>query len=137
MTAGDSKDLEPIIVVATEFEAQTKAAILESEGISCKVITKAPSWTGLVPLSSSAVGAAIIVSPQDLEKAKELLKSRIEDSVDLDWDEVDVGEREDSLPLTPVGHMPILAKIAFTIVLLSVLLSVLVGLLGLVLGFVF
>lgn len=133
MTAADSKDREPAIVVATEFEAQTKAAILESEGINCKVILKAPVWTGLIPLSSSSQGAAILVNPQDLERAKELLKNRIEDSVDLNWDEVDVGEREDSLPLTPVGRVEPLARFAFFLILLLAF----IGLLGLVLGFIF
>lgn len=121
MTTGDLQGLEPVIIVGTEFEAQTKAAVLDSEGIICKVITTTPSWTGSISLNASSPGTAILVHPQDLERAKEILKNTAQDSVDLDWDEVDVGEREDSLPLTPVGRKAPLAKIALTIILLSIL----------------
>ena len=56
-----------------------------------------------------------------------MLEQRIDDSVDLDWDEVDVGEREDSLPLSPAGSKELLTRIALTIIVLSIL----AGLLGL------
>ena len=62
-----------------------------------------------------------MVKPEDLERAKEILDNCVADSVDLDWDEVDVGEREDYLPVGPVGRVPRLAKIALTIFLLSLL----------------
>lgn len=133
MTSSDFQGLEPVVVVSTEFEAQTKAAVLESEGIVCRVITLTPAWTGSMNLSSSWQGTAVLVKPQDFEMAKQLLKKRVDDSVDLDWDEVDVGEREDSLPLTPVGRKELLARFAFFVILLSAF----IGLLGLVLGFIF
>ena len=120
MTDTDYQGLEPVAVVDTEFEAQTKAAVLESEGIDCRVITHTPSWSGSVNLSSSQHGSVVLVKQLDLERAKELLKKRVDDSVDLDWDEVDVGEREDSLPLTLLGRLPLLAKLALTIFLLSI-----------------
>ncbi len=122
MTTTDYQGLEPVVVAATEFEAQTKAAVLESEGIVCRVISEAPTWTGSIPLSASRSGAVILVRPQDLDRAKEILEKRVEDSVDLDWDEVDVGEREDSLPLTPVGRKAPLARIALAVILISLLL---------------
>jgi len=121
MTSSDYQGLEPVAVVATEFEAQTKAAVLDSEGIECKVITASPAWTGSLSLSSSFNGAAVVVKPEDLDRAKAILENCVADSVDLDWDEVDVGEREDYLPVGPVGRVPRLAKIALTIFLLSLL----------------
>ena len=121
MTSSDFQGLEPVVVVSTEFEAQTKAAVLESEGIDCRVITQTPAWTGSITLGSSLQGTAVLVKPQDLERAKAILDNCVADSVDLDWDEVDVGEREDYLPVGPVGRVPRLAKIALTIFLLSLL----------------
>lgn len=132
MTSTEFQGLEPVAVVATEFEAQTKAVVLESEGIECRVITHTPAWTGSITLSSSWQGTAVMVKPEDLERAKVLLDNCVADSVDLDWDEVDVGEREDSLPLGPAGRMPFLAKIALTIFLLSLLL----WLLGIGIGYI-
>lgn len=121
MTSSDFQGLEPVVVVSTEFEAQTKAAVLDSEGIDCRVITQTPAWTGSITLGSSLQGTAVLVKPEDLERAKAILDHCVADSVDLDWDEVDVGEREDYLPVGPVGRVPRLAKIALTIFLLSLL----------------
>ncbi len=52
----------------------------------------------------------------------------VADSVDLDWDEVNVGEREDDLPLRPVGQMPLLAKVAFAVAAVLILLTLLLSL---------
>ena len=43
--------------------------------------------------------------------------------VDLDWDEVDVGERDDDLPLTPVNRMPLLARIGFAVAVAVLILT--------------
>ena len=60
----------------------------------------------------------------DLERARAALEKNTSDSVDLDWDEVDVGEREDHLPLTPVNRMPLLARIGFALAVAVVVLTV-------------
>ena len=116
-------DLEQIAQTETEFEAQTKAAILRGEGIDCTVISNAPSWTGQMPVSPTGRGAFVLVKRQDVDQARKLLEQRIDDSVDLDWDEVDVGEREDSLPLRPVDHMPLPVRIALVLIGLVVFTS--------------
>ena len=108
-------DLTPVTTVETEFEAETKAAVLRSNGIDATVIVNNPSWTGQLSISPSARGASVLVRREDLTQARQLLEQAIEDSVDLDWDEVDVGEREDDLPLRPVNRMPILAMVGFAV----------------------
>ncbi len=125
MTQIDDNANDPIQVAttATEFEAQTKAAVLEAEGITCRVVSNAPSWTGQIPLSPSGAGAVVLVAAADADRAGDILKDRIADSVDLDWDEIDVGEREDSLPLRELGSMPLAAKIAATVVALVLIAS--------------
>ena len=107
----------PALVVSTptEFEAQTKAALLRDEGIEATVQPVAPSWTGQVSISPGSRGASVWVRSADLDRARAVLESRIADSVDIDWDEVDVGEREDSLPLTPVGRMPLLIRVGLAL----------------------
>ena len=107
----------PALVVSTptEFEAQTKAALLRDEGIDAMVQPVAPSWTGGVSISPASRGASVWVRAADLDRARAVLETRIADSVDLDWDEVDVGEREDSLPLTPVGRMPLLIRVGLAL----------------------
>ena len=117
MTPIDDHATEPVPVAtaATEFEAHTKATVLEAEGINCRVLSNAPSWTGQVPLGPTGAGSVVMVAAADVDRARDILKDRIADSVDLDWDEIDVGEREDTLPLRAVGSMPLSAKIAATV----------------------
>ncbi len=107
----------PALVVSTptEFEAQTKAALLRDEGIDATVQPGAPSWTGHLSVSPGGGGSSVWVRAADLDRARTLLQTRIADSVDIDWDEVDVGEREDSLPLTPVGRMPLLIRVGLAL----------------------
>ncbi len=121
-------DMAVVAITATEFEAQTKAAVLRSEGIDCTVTHNAPSWTGHVSISPTAWGVTVWVCQRDLKSAQGVLQQAIADSVDLDWDEVDVGEREDQLPLRPVGQMPWLAKLAFAVAAALILLTVLLAL---------
>ncbi len=122
-------DLEPIAETATEFEAQTKAAVLRAEGIECAVVHNAPSWTGQMSLSPTGRGAFVLVKHQDVDRARKILQQRIDDSVDLDWDEVDVGEREDALPLRPINGMPLPAKIAAALIALMLLAGLIVAVL--------
>ena len=135
MTQIDDNASDPVQVAttATEFEAQTKAAVLEAEGINCRVVSNAPSWTGQIPLSPSGAGAVVLVAAADADRARDILKDRIADSVDLDWDEIDVGEREDTLPLRPLGSMPMPAKIATAVTALILIASVIGGIIMMIL----
>ncbi len=126
MTADDPT---VVVRVPTEFEAQTIATILRSGGIEASVFTDAPSWTGQIPISPSARGSAVVVRRADLQRAQAILRESEQDSVDLDWDEVDVGEREDDLPLGTVGRMPVPARVAAALAAALLLISALVGIL--------
>ncbi len=117
----------PALVVSTptEFEAQTKAALLRDEGIDVTVQPAAPSWTGHLSVSPGGGGSSVWVRAADLDRARTLLETRIADSVDIDWDEVDVGEREDMGPLSPVGRILRLIKVGLTLLIAAILLYVL------------
>ncbi len=109
---------EALAVVAmadSEFEAEAKAEVLRARGLKAMVTRNAPSWTGHASISPTARGASVLVYQEDLERATAMLKQVIADSVDIDWDEIDVGEREDDLPLHKVNRMPILAMASFAV----------------------
>ncbi|MHC5008738.1 MAG: hypothetical protein ACYTGF_15410 [Planctomycetota bacterium] len=108
-------DLTVVATADSEFEAETKAEVLRARGLKVMVAGNAPSWTGGLSISPTARGASVLVHRDDLERATELLKQVIADSVDIDWDEVDVGQREDDLPLQKVGRMPIPAMVSFAV----------------------
>ncbi len=78
----------------SEFAAQTKAAVLQDEGIEAFVFPAERSWTGGLAIAPSGGGVPVWVRKSDLERAKGALTRVIADSVDLNWDEVDVGEPE-------------------------------------------
>ncbi len=120
-----TSDLAVVTTVATEFEAEAKAAVLRARGIETMVIRNAPSWTGHMSISPTAIGASVLVHREDLERARSLLKQTIADSVDIDWDEVDVGEREDDLPLHKVNRMPIPAMASFAVAVAIIAVTVL------------
>ena len=110
-----AQDLAVVATAESEFEAETKAEVLRARGLKAMVTRNAPAWTGFLSISPRARAAAVMVYREDLERATEMLKQVIADSVDIDWDEIDVGEREDDLPLHKVNRMPILAMASFAV----------------------
>jgi hypothetical protein len=110
-------DLAVVVTAASEFEAEAKAEVIRARGIEATVTRNAPSWTGHASISPTAFGASVLVHREDLERARALLEQVISDSVDIDWDEIDVGQREDDLPLHKVSRVPPLAKVSFAVAL--------------------
>ena len=131
MTDPATSDLAEVFHAETEFEAHTRAATLHEEGIDAMVIAAAPNWTGQVAISESARGAGVWVRREDETQAMAILQGAAEASVDLDWDDVDVGEREDSLPLSSTNLPPLPARIAFAVIAFMVMLVLLTGLMSL------
>ncbi len=132
MTADKSNEPAIVVRVPSEFEAHTITAILHEAGIEATVTPGAPAWTGQIALSPSSQGSAVVVRSADLRRARTVLDESDRDSIDLDWDEVDVGDREDNLPLTPVGRMPIPAKIAAALAAAILIVTALLGVLLLI-----
>jgi hypothetical protein len=111
MTGASHEDrLVTLLQAKTEFEANMTVAVLADAGIEAFAFGGA---YGALPLSSRLMRVPVQVRESDLDAAKAALASNVSDSVDLDWDEVDVGEREDGLPLRTPGRMPLAAKIAY------------------------
>ncbi len=121
MTESDPDALETLRTVNSEFEAHTLVAVLREEGIEAHVFA---AMHASLPLGQRRFGVPVQVRRADLERARAALEKNATDSVDLDWDEVDVGEREDQLPLTPVNRMPLLARIGFAVAVAVVVLTV-------------
>ncbi len=124
MTHDDEQsDLARAARTATEFEAHAKAAVLHEEGIDAKVICDSPTWTGQISLGHNEYNASVWVRREDLEAAEQLLKQTIADSVDIDWDDVNVGQPEEESSGEYSQSMPATAKFAFIVTLIVVLLG--------------
>ena len=119
----DQSDLARVAQTATEFEAHAKAAVLHEEGIDAKVICDSPTWTGQIGLGHHESIASVWVRREDLEAATVALAQNVADSVDIDWDDIDVGQPEDESNGEYRPEMPAMAKFAFIVTLIVVLLG--------------
>lgn len=88
----------------TEWQAEVIAASLRERGVTARVM--GGYLAGL--RAEAPAGATVMVRAGDLERARALLAEVRSASIDIDWDEVDVGESEESLEArtrcTRCGH---------------------------------
>jgi hypothetical protein len=121
-----SDDLVTLTTRPTEFEANTLVAVLQEAGIEAFAF----GIPALTPLGMRIGGCPVQVRQADLDRAKRAISQNVADSVDIDWDEVDVGQREDNLPLSNRSGMPWLARVGATIVAVIVVGMIIAFLLG-------
>lgn len=108
-------DLVTLVVKNTEFEAQALVAALADEGIEARAF-----GVGILAGMGMRVGGCPVqVRQADLERARAALSGVIADSVDIDWDDIDVGRREDNLPLTQERRMPLPVMLGFLVAMLA------------------
>lgn len=91
--------LEPVCDAAGPGEAHIIASMLRENGIEAFVFDTAAQtlqWDAPRIINPYLVH----VQHADIERAQKLITANREASVDLDWDEVDVGE-----PLDEIGHV--------------------------------
>jgi hypothetical protein len=98
--AADPDILVPLTSARTEFEGQTIAAALEADGIPAKVFATSANmlqWEG-----GYTDPIKVMVRRRDLERAAASVKRTRQESVDIDWSEVNVGIGEgDGYPVCP------------------------------------
>jgi hypothetical protein len=98
MTPHQSPD-DPIVLAQTqtEFEARTIVVALEAEGVRSYIA----GGDAAVVLGMGSAGAAwgqpfrVMVRRDESERARAALSRHLAESVDIDWDSVDVGEMEE------------------------------------------
>ena len=119
---------EPAVLITarSSIEAHSIVALLAEAGVEASALDAAHLAAG-TPLAEGAHRVPVHVRADELERAREILETNLADSVNIDWETLDVGERGDTLPLRTPGRMPLPARIAFVI-------TVLVALTGLVAG---
>jgi hypothetical protein len=118
----DQDELATLLTAVTAFEAHTIVSVLKEAGVEAVAYDDGAATLGFV---AGVAGVPVQVRAHELERAKAVLKANVADSVDIDWDEVELGEREDALPLGTPGHMPIPARFAFACAVLAALLGLL------------
>jgi hypothetical protein len=87
----DPDILVDLTTALNDFEAQVIVQALEAQGIPARAFTAATSM--LQWQIAPGHGVRISVRRRDLDAARAALRAIRADSVDLDWDEVDTGDR--------------------------------------------
>lgn len=118
--SGDD-DLVTVTSCASEFEAATKVAVLQDAGIEAFAFG---SVHASLPLGQKFLSVPVQVRLADVERARAALDDNRKNAPSIDWDSVDVGEREDALPLKPVGRMPLAALVGYLTAIVFILVTV-------------
>jgi len=112
----DHDVLQTVAEAETEFEAHTIATVLKEAGIEAFVFGQ---LSHTLPMGKIFTQVPVQVRADDVDRAREALQQRQEDSVDLDWDEIDVGQREDHVPLSSEQAIPAFMKVVIFFILLA------------------
>ena len=130
-TTPNVEDPVVIAVVTTSFEAHAIATWFRERGIPADA--RGPDSAPAVPWSRKPEHVAIVVSAAHAEEARALREAEFDADDAIEWEAVDVGEREDDLPLTPARHIPGPAKftawVGIAVLIISAVALVLVVLL--------
>lgn len=111
-------DLVVLTSAASEIQASLYASILTSNGIDA--IGPNAAATTLRWEVSSTDPYRVYVRREDFDRAKAVLARERADSVDLDWDEIDVGEGEEGTLPAPDPERRVSIPWGWLIVLLLV-----------------
>lgn len=108
----------PVVValVADGVGAGVIAAHLQGAGIEARIVEPARLGAGFASRASGRV--PVVVPAGSAEAARTLLAAELDD---VAWDEVDVGERLDALPLRRPGRIPALAWVGALVVAVMLL----------------
>jgi hypothetical protein len=121
--------LETLLVATSEFAANAIVIVLNDAGIEARAFGTIQGGLGLaLGADPSHWGTPVQVRSCDLERARQTLDQARQDSIDIDWDAVDLGTFTETTA-TPSSGMPLAAKIAFAATLLAILLMLLSGIL--------
>lgn len=115
---GDPDDLVTLTTAEMQFQAGIIVAVLEEAGIKAFAFG---ALNALYPISQRVTPVVVQVRQADLDKAREALKQNVADSVDIDWDSVDVGEPEEAAPAKLRGVMPLVPRLGFFAAVLAIL----------------
>jgi hypothetical protein len=117
---GSPDELVTLTTAGSEFEAAAIVATLSEAGIDA-VSYGALQSTAFAPLASNV---PVQVRRADLERAERALQQNIADSIDIDWDSVDVGEPDQPLEQLGLSAGPVLAMLGFVVAILLVVITI-------------
>ena len=93
-----SDKMVELITVANEPIAKFMGSLLEQEGLTCTVLPSAHGVHGASVHYGRMIATYVISVPSsEYAFARAVIEQAQEDSIDIDWDEVQLGEPVDAL----------------------------------------
>ena len=125
----DDDHLETLLVATSEFAANAIVVVLADAGIDACAFGMIQGGLGF-PLGHHLTGwgTPVQVRASDLENARRALDQARRDSLDIDWDSVELGEPE-GIPAPKTTGMPIPARFASVVTAIMVLVLLAVAIL--------
>ncbi len=128
--SADPDQLVTLTTATSEFTAHLLLAILEDAGIDAFTFGSTGTTLGVTGQSTNPRwGVPVQVRRRDLDRARSTLQANRRDSVDIDWDMVDVGAEVQGTG-QHAGGPPVAARfawmVAVTLVLIGLIAAVIV-----------
>jgi len=125
----DPDQLVTITTATSEFTAHILIAVLEDAGVQAFTFGSTGTTLGVAGQSTNPRwGAPVQVRRSDLDTARDILLANRRDSIDIDWDQVDVGTESRIDDGSTQDGPPLLARagwlVAVTLVVLGLLLAI-------------
>ena len=115
------------MTVPSEFEANLLAIVLRDNDIEAFVFGSSASGIG-VPFSGGTIGIPLQVRQDDVDKAAQVLAANKRNSIDIDWDELELAGSDVEVYKPTTMRFP--AKLAFTVTAFVLLAGILFHLLS-------
>ena len=116
--------LETLLVATSEFAANAIVVVLADAGIEAKAFGSIQGGFGLaIGCNTAGWGTPVQVRSCDVVEAQRVLDQAKQDSIDIDWETVELGTFEGTTA-KPSRGLPIAVKVAFLATALTVLAGV-------------
>ena len=126
MTSEDPDQLVTITMATSEFTAHILIAILDDAGIEAMSFGSTGTTLGVTgQIANPRWGVPVQVRRRDADAAKAVLLANRRDSIDIDWDMVDVGQSGPHTSSTP--HPPIAARVGWFVAVALVMFGLILG----------
>ena len=122
-------DLVTLLTATSEFAANSLVIVLEDAGIPAFAFSPAQNVFGVTGMSGNLLNTAVQVRREDLDRARAALESNRIDSVDIDWDAIDVGEPVEQIR-APRSGLPLMATLGMIVAVLALLSGLVLALAG-------
>ena len=122
---GKGRDPVILLTVPTSFEAEIIKASLDAAGIEAQALTTLYDIDGPMSLASETPGVPVLVPRNQAQTAREHLEKIRNESLDIDWDKIDVGDQEEAEnALKKAGYIGRLPAPLFFLLIFSALILI-------------